>query len=74
MKKITVVIHNGDGTLDGPAAITAIANVGLPGPPGPKGDQGDRGPGVFSNIAHLTASVSPPDFPEVNDLWIDLTQ
>jgi hypothetical protein len=50
--------------------ITAKVDIRLP---GPKGDKGDTGPGIASNIAKITASTTPPDNPEVNDLWIDLS-
>jgi hypothetical protein len=75
MKKVTVIIPNGNapGILGGPVSITTITTVGLPGPPGEKGDKGDQGPGILSNIPRITASVDPPDNPEVNDLWIDIT-
>ncbi len=75
MKKVTVIIPVTDdsGTLGGPAVITAITDIGLPGPPGAQGLEGPQGPGIFSNITRITASVNPPDNPEVNDLWIDLT-
>jgi len=49
----------------GPPVITAITTVGPPGPPGP---------GILSNITRITASATPPDNPEVNDLWIDLSE
>jgi len=64
MNKVTITISDTSGTLDGPASVSALATVGLPGP---------RGPGIFSNITRITASIDPPANPEVNDLWIDLT-
>lgn len=63
MKSVTV-----DAT-----GITVVTDVGLPGPQGPRGDTGAQGPGIASNISRITASVDPPENPEVNDLWIDLT-
>jgi hypothetical protein len=54
------------GLIVGGTVTAKVTLRGLPGPPGPPG------PGIASNIARITASISPPDNPEVNDLWIDL--
>jgi len=63
MNQVVVVLP--DGTLGGPVVITGISKVGPPGPPGP---------GIASNIKRITASATPPENPEVNDLWIDLSE
>ena len=82
MKSVTVVIPAIEdiGELGGQAIISSITNVGAVvnataaiGMPGPRGPQGERGPGIASNITRITAGTTPPDDPEVNDLWIDLT-
>jgi hypothetical protein len=68
MHEVTVIVPtDASGGLSERALITAITEVGMPGP------QGERGPGIASNITRITASITPPANPEVNDLWIDLT-
>jgi hypothetical protein len=37
------------------------------------GVKGDQGPGIASNIAKITASLTAPLNPQVNDLWIDIS-
>lgn len=66
MRQITVVIPSEDvsDTLTQTPIIKSVSTIGLPGP---------RGPGILSNITRITASTSPPDDPEVNDLWVDIS-
>lgn len=70
MKQITVILPR---DFSDPVVIGAISNIGLPGPPGPQGDTGGQGPGILSNISRITVSTTPPDDPEVNDLWVDIS-
>lgn len=45
---------------------------------GPKGDQGEVGPagpqgppGIITNVNRITAGETPPDDPELFDIWLD---
>lgn len=76
MNKATIVVHDTTAMLESPVTVKAISQAGLPGPKGDKGDTGDQGvqgPGILSNIVRITASATPPDSPELNDLWIDIS-
>lgn len=75
MKQITVILPATDdsGTILGPVTIKTISDIGLPGPPGPTGSTGPQGPGIASNIHRITVSADPPDNPDLNDLWVDIS-